>query len=42
MAQLKLNCTSVDAMGAVGVSEIMKLRAAPAAISTSAFGDPTG
>ena len=39
-AQSKLNCTSVGAMGAVGVMAKTKLCAAPAAISTGVFGQP--
>ena len=40
LLQLKLNCTSVDAIGAVGVNEMIKLRAAPAAISPGELGLP--
>ena len=42
LVQSKLNSTSVDATGAEGVSEMMKLRAACAGISTGAFGVPVG
>ena len=37
-AQSKLNCTSVEAMGAVGVMAKTKLCAAPAAIFTGVLG----
>ena len=42
LAQLNLNCTSVDVIVALGVSEMMKLRAVPAVISTGVFGLPVG
>src|SRR5262245_34669255 len=40
LVQLKRNCTSVDAITAVGVKEMIKLCAAPAVISTGVFGLP--
>ena len=40
LAQSKLNCTSVGAIGAVGVSAKTKLWAAPAGMSTGVFGNP--
>ena len=40
LAQSKLNCTSVGAIGAVGVNAKTKLWAAPGGMSTGALGAP--